>query len=300
MVQQAVGIHIVPISVEDAKGLFEETTSITDFFFKFINDITKCMSSLKILIGFSQILSVMDLNFSVQWPSAFLSFSSVLAVANLDVFQSINVDCLTSTWTYYSKFHVIIIIPLVLFLLQLILWWIRVQMTTAQEAITTQHVKGWLFFLFLIYPTVSSGTLKVWHCVEVEGEEYLSADFRITCKGPEYELNVILAFVAFLIYVVGIPASLLAILWTHKDHLYEKEGELPRCPPGYRWDKETVMCVPKTAKDAVGNAQKGKDKELKPGNGAGYNVFGNSGYNGGFAFEEPPTPNDTANGGGGI
>lgn len=229
MVQKAVGIHIVPISVEEtveeAEGLFEETASIADFFSKFINVITKCMSSLKILIGFSQILSVMDLNFSVQWPSAFLSFSSVLAVANLDVFQSINVDCLTSTWTYYSKFHVIIIIPLVLFLLQLILWWIRSQMTTAPEEITTQHVKGWLFFLFLIYPTVSSGTLKVWHCVEVEGEEYLSADFRITCKGPEYELNVILAFVAFLIYVVGIPASLLAILWTHKDHLYEKEGE---------------------------------------------------------------------------
>ncbi len=82
--------------------------------------------------------------------------------------------------------------------------------------------------------------------------------------------------------------------------LYEKEGELPRCPPGYKWDKETVMCVPKTEKDAVGDRQKGKDKELKPGNGAGYNVFGNSGYNGGFAFEEPPTPNDTANGGGGI
>ena len=38
--------------------------------------------------------------------------------------------------------------------------------------------------------------------------------------------------------------------------LYEKEGEIPKCPPGYRFDKELVMCVPKTKKDAVGNNQK--------------------------------------------
>ena len=65
--------------------------------------------------------------------------------------------------------------------------------------------------------------------------------------------------------------------------LYEKEGSVPKCPPGYRFDKEMMMCVPKTNKDAVGNRQKQGDKDLKPGNGAGYNVWGNSGYGGGYA-----------------
>ena len=74
--------------------------------------------------------------------------------------------------------------------------------------------------------------------------------------------------------------------------LYEKEGALPKCPPGYIFDKETMMCVPKSEKDKVGNGQKG-DKDLKPGQGPHYNVWGNSGYSGaGFAFEEPPTSND--------
>jgi len=78
--------------------------------------------------------------------------------------------------------------------------------------------------------------------------------------------------------------------------LYEKEGEIPKCPPGYRFDKEMMMCVPKTKKDAVGDSKYG-DKDLKPGNGASYNVWGNSGYSGaGFAWEEPPTSNDTAGG----
>ena len=70
--------------------------------------------------------------------------------------------------------------------------------------------------------------------------------------------------------------------------LYEKEGELPKCPPGYRFDKDMMMCVPKSKKDSVGDAQKEGNKDLRPGNGPGYNTWGPSGYNGdGYAFEEP-------------
>ena len=78
--------------------------------------------------------------------------------------------------------------------------------------------------------------------------------------------------------------------------LYEKEGEVPKCPPGYRFDKEMKMCVPKSAKDAVGDRQKYGDKDLRPGNGAGYNTWGSSGYDGsGYAWEEKPTGNDLYN-----
>ncbi len=80
--------------------------------------------------------------------------------------------------------------------------------------------------------------------------------------------------------------------------LYEKEGDLPKCPPGYKYDKEMKMCVPKSPKDAVGNSQKYGDKDMKPGNGAGYNTWGASGYSGtGYAWEEQPTSNDAYNGG---
>ena len=77
--------------------------------------------------------------------------------------------------------------------------------------------------------------------------------------------------------------------------LYEKEGEVPKCPPGYRYDAKLVMCVPKTKKDSIGNEQKTSDKDLKPGSGSSYNVWGNSGYDGaGYAWEEQPTSNDKA------
>ena len=79
--------------------------------------------------------------------------------------------------------------------------------------------------------------------------------------------------------------------------LYEAEGDVPRCPPGYKYDKSMKMCVPKSPKDAVGDRQKYADKDLKPGSGPGYNVFGSSGYDGtGYAFEEPPTAQDRGTG----
>ena len=78
--------------------------------------------------------------------------------------------------------------------------------------------------------------------------------------------------------------------------LYEAEGELPKCPPGYRYDPKMKMCVPKTPKDSVGPNQR-QDKDMKPGNGASYNVWGAKGWGGdGYAFEERPTSNDQATG----
>ena len=81
--------------------------------------------------------------------------------------------------------------------------------------------------------------------------------------------------------------------------LYEKEGEIPTCPPGYKFDKDLMMCVPKTKKDSISNSQKQGNKDSRPGNNGGYNTWGSSGYDGaGYAWEEQPTSNDLAGGGG--
>ena len=82
--------------------------------------------------------------------------------------------------------------------------------------------------------------------------------------------------------------------------IYEKDGEVPKCPPGYKWDAKMVMCVPKSPKDSVGPGDKYSNKDMKPGSGPGYNVWGNSGYSGaGYAWEEPPTTHDGNGNGGG-
>ena len=72
-----------------------------------------------------------------------------------------------------------------------------------------------------------------------------------------------------------------------KAPLYEVD-EMPKCPPGYKWNPKTVRCEPKTAKDQVN----GPGGNKMPGGNNHYNVIGSSGYDGGWAFEEPPTNTD--------
>lgn len=70
------------------------------------------------------------------------------------------------------------------------------------------------------------------------------------------------------------------------DPLYEVKGNLPKCPPGYRYSREQKQCVPKTDKDDVRlNGQSSKDS--RPGNAPSYNVWGRTGVNGdGYAWAE--------------
>jgi hypothetical protein len=68
--------------------------------------------------------------------------------------------------------------------------------------------------------------------------------------------------------------------------LYEVNSN-PACPPGYKWNKKQMMCVPKTAKDDVSKNDK---RDSHPGNGPGYHTIGSHGQNGApYAYEEPAT-----------
>ena len=68
------------------------------------------------------------------------------------------------------------------------------------------------------------------------------------------------------------------------DPLYEANG-VEMCPPGYKYNKKTMRCEPKTGKDDVSGSKK---KDSNPENGPGFNVIGSHGMNGApYAYEEP-------------
>ncbi len=71
---------------------------------------------------------------------------------------------------------------------------------------------------------------------------------------------------------------------------YQVDEDVPQCPPGYRFDRKRMDCVPKTKKDDVKGKLKDQDgdkRDMKPGN-TSFNVIGRTGVNGdGYAYEEP-------------
>ena len=72
--------------------------------------------------------------------------------------------------------------------------------------------------------------------------------------------------------------------------LYEANGK-GVCPPGYKLDKKTMMCVPETQKDDVRGTD-GNKKNLEPGNMPSFNSIGSHGQNGApYAYAENCAPN---------
>ena len=73
--------------------------------------------------------------------------------------------------------------------------------------------------------------------------------------------------------------------------LFEADG-VPHCPPGYRFDKNKLMCVPKTEKDDVSNMRGSDKKDNSPENMPSFNTIGSHGQNGApYAYEESRPPN---------
>ncbi len=56
------------------------------------------------------------------------------------------------------------------------------------------------------------------------------------------------------------------------------ESDKKKCPPNYKWDKEQMMCVP------VEDKEENSTKDASPENGPGYDTWGSSGYDGGYAI----------------
>ena len=87
---------------------------------------------LKILLGFMQVVSTLTVNLpTVPWPSVLTSiWDAVGVVANVDIFEGLNMDCLLSGFIFYSNFVVTVLYPLFFQLAIALVTWYRVDQTS--------------------------------------------------------------------------------------------------------------------------------------------------------------------------
>jgi hypothetical protein len=96
--------------------------------------------------------------------------------------------------------------------------------------------------LFIAYPSVSVKILRLFRCREVEGTYYLVADMRLECFTPEWWGYGIYGIVMVAVYVVGLPALILSVLYKNKATLFgpHSEDTMSRYdrqrPRGLSWD----------------------------------------------------------------
>ena len=54
-------------------------------------------------------------------------------------------------------------------------------------------------------------------CTEIDGVHYLSADYSVVCYSTTWLIHLPVAVVGFLLYVLGIPAIVVAVVHRYKD-----------------------------------------------------------------------------------
>eukprot|EP00808_Paulinella_micropora_P005718 g34203.t1 len=201
---------------------------------------------LKILIAFFQILSNLGVALELPWPRYFKQVISFFSIANLDLFQAANLDCMYPRGqVYYGKFLVILFVPFLMILLPVIFYALPhtiynrlyrrghhgpvdailnegeergaaenyLLSRLALQRIWLKTVKLILFGLFVVYPVVSATILGIFNCKEVEGVLYLSGDFNTLCNTAEWRRHATWAYIFVVLYPFGIPALFFSLMF---------------------------------------------------------------------------------------
>jgi uncharacterized membrane protein len=185
---------------------------------------------MKIILGFFQITTNLALALDIPWPTHYQTFINAFTLVNFDFLSWSSVDCVRKV-NFWTRFWVFTLTPLVLLVLVFVLYllprYIHHYRTmddydlqrAARERSSRQFWKLFLFTLFLIYPGVSSTTLRVFVCREIEGERYLLADFDIKCGTDTWKRMALYDIAFIFLYPIGIPAFFFYLLNTNKHRL---------------------------------------------------------------------------------
>lgn len=200
--------------------------------------------SLKIALGFLQIVSNVASGLEIQWPSRYEEFVLYFDVANFDFIVQSSFSCVDSL-SYYRTFLVIVLTPIVVFVVigvfYLLPRYYGLCGRTSEETQFRSNINFWrmfLYILFLIYPGVSSTVLRLYICKNVFGKHYLLTDVRVECYTETWTYFAYSSISLVILYPIGIPLFFYSLLRINRDELQEDrvKAQIGFLYGGYRND----------------------------------------------------------------
>eukprot|EP00736_Rhodelphis_marinus_P007098 Rmarinus@m.2430 len=103
-----------------------------------------------------------------------------------------------------------------------------------------------LILILFVHPTVTSATVQSFQCLSIptaDGDmgNFLKQDVDIECYTPEHAQAVPVGLVAFVVYIIGIPAFCAWLLVKYRSNLYTPSSLSQVCSPSL---KTTCFAVP--------------------------------------------------------
>jgi hypothetical protein len=200
----------------------------------------------RILFGFVQVLTRMALSYNLQMPPAVSKFyDSMSFLEAVDVTSWISSASCLYTANFITKVYSQT--GLALAILLLFIGWL------ASGRHKTACVNLALLLSFLIYPPMMSTLFFALGCTEYEdGERYLTIDMSINCADAAYGKMRTWTYCMIPIFVLGIPATYMRMLWRHRKALCPKPST-----PAQRRDAAAI------GRDAWAHKQREHDPSIQ-------------------------------------
>ena len=194
----------------------------------------------KIIISYLQITTLLSSTLNIKWPTFIKDTVDAFNFINLDIFgvSQQELSCSFNA-NYYHKFI------MNLFFMPLIILLIKVSHILAirfsdKKKITMKEILDRYYYasvlvVFILYPSIGTSILKIFKCDNIEDEWYLTDDLSIVCFDKDWTNHAIVAAVAFIVYVIGIPYYFYHILKNNLNLIKNHERTLDSKTFSYRY-----------------------------------------------------------------
>jgi hypothetical protein len=186
---------------------------------------------LKILLTFLQILTNLSLTLQIDYPRVYLEFVNTFNPANLDFVAFTSADCISSAVDYYLELYVWLGLPVFLIGLLVVFFYLPVFCKKGADSAAKKRRRRefWrlvMFTLFLVFPSLSNKIFSVFVCINVEGVDYLVADFEQYCYDEKWNAVSYVAFGGIAAYPIGIPAFFFYNLYSYRFGKIDRKNRL--------------------------------------------------------------------------
>ena len=191
-------------------------------------------SHIRVLLGYMQITSALDVTFDIPWPKEFVDLLADMKSINIDFLSLLpnmpTVDPCDFQGTYLYSFYMHMgTLPLLVIVISLsaVSCYVIHRFTKRRcgpnlSGIVEKCVKTLIFTIFLMYPGLVNRIFRVFKCHYFDDKgEWLLADLSIPCHTGDHQQTVPWAIVFIGVYVLGIPLLSTAILYRHRKKLWD-------------------------------------------------------------------------------
>ena len=118
----------------------------------------------------------------------------------------------------YQKLFINAALPIILSILSYSAWYVILRRQKKLDELFTRFIASIVLLLFLVHPSITGSMIDMFNCSEFDGELRLLVDLQVVCfEGTHWYIAYLLALPCILVWGIGIPATVLAMMRKEKD-----------------------------------------------------------------------------------